>query len=174
MYSDLLLEIRDPTEVRAYANKLSALTEQTAIETRRISHNLDSGFLRNFGLRNALGRLIDAIAASQRLEIKSVIELHHEPENELSINIYRIVQELFNNTLKHANASHVRLECTQIPDEYLSIIFEDNGKGFDLGGVKEGIGIQNIRTRVERFHGQVHFHSSENRGTTCIIEIPQT
>ncbi|HYG02618.1 MAG TPA: ATP-binding protein [Chryseosolibacter sp.] len=174
MYSDLLLEIKDPAEVHTYANKISALTEQTAIETRRISHDLDSGFLHNFGLRNAIERLIGAITMSQRLDIKSVIEVHQEPENELSINVYRVIQELFNNTLKHAKASQVRIEVTQIPGEYLSIIFEDNGKGFDVSSAKAGIGIQNIRTRVERFHGQVNFHSTENRGTTCIIEIPQT
>jgi len=81
------------------------------------------------------------------------------------------VQELFTNTLKHAQATQIRFEITQLNDE-ITIIFEDNGVGFDVeAAAHKSMGLQNIRSRVSRLQGDLKIQSSPN-GSTFIIEIP--
>jgi signal transduction histidine kinase len=173
MYADTFLEQEKPAELQLVAQKIGLLTEQAAEETRRISHNLDSGLLKHFGLKLALTQLCEAINASRKITVDAVLDITQEVEGELSLNAYRITQELFSNTLKHARASKVRLELTQIPGEYLSLIFEDNGKGFSpRNSSSKGLGLQHLQARVDRFNGEITIESTENIGTTIIIEIP--
>ncbi|MDJ1499852.1 sensor histidine kinase [Xanthocytophaga agilis] len=152
--------------------KIHSLVEAAARETRKISHDLDSGLLQYGGFQAAIEQLVEAITNSQKLIIETVIDITDPLDDELSLNIYRIIQELFANTLKHAHATKARIEITQIPKEYISIIFEDNGKGFINRQVKKGIGLQHIYSRTERFQGHVTIDSSPEFGSTFIIEIP--
>lgn len=172
MYSDLLQEKEITTELKDLTSKISELSELAAEETRRISHDLGSGILMHFGLATSLQQLCEVIQKSHHLEIQTTLDIQNEPDSTLSVNMYRIVQELFTNTLKHAHATKVRLEITEIENEYLTIIFEDNGSGFDVDSWSDGMGIQNIKTRAERFQGTVTIDSNVERGTTVIIEIP--
>lgn len=173
MYTDLLGEKVNDPEVKTLAAKISALTDQTAQETRRLSHKLDSGVLKHTGLREPLVQLCRAIEEASPLKIKATLNFESNLNGELSINLYRMVQELFTNTLKHARATQVRLEITQINNEYFSLIFEDNGIGFNPENRKtSGIGLTNMLARVERFRGTITVDSKPGHGTTTIIEIP--
>ncbi len=173
MYSDLLAEKELNPETKELAAKISALTDQTAQETRRLSHQLDAGALKHTGIKEPVTQLCLAIEEASKLKIKTTIDVEGNLNGELSINLYRMVQELFTNTMKHARATEVRLEITQINNEYISLIFEDNGVGFDIGQKKtSGIGLTNLLARVERFHGNMTVDSKPGHGTTTIIEIP--
>ncbi len=172
IYADTLLSQTNQLEKERLINKICQMTEMASQETRRISHTLDSGTLRYGGLTVAVEQLAEAISDSRKLDVETFMDVSQPIHSELNLNIYRVIQELFANTLKHAAASKVRLEITQIPSEYISIIFEDNGKGFDMRTAKKGIGLQHIYSRVERFQGQVTVDSRENIGTTFIIELP--
>jgi two-component system, NarL family, sensor kinase len=172
MYSDLIFEKQQDTELKRLSEKVSELTEQAAAETRRISHHLDSGVINNFGLKTAIEQLSVAIMQAHGLLIKTAMDISPNLNSDLSLNIYRVIQELFNNVLKHAQATQVRLDITQVDQEYLSIIFQDNGKGFRVSASPSGIGLQNIKTRTERFKGTLTIESSPEKGTTVIIEIP--
>ncbi|MDZ7650379.1 MAG: ATP-binding protein [Cytophagales bacterium] len=87
--------------------------------------------------------------------------------------MYRIVQELFTNTLKHSEATLMRFEITQVNGD-ISLIHEDNGVGFNVEAQPSGsMGLQNIRSRIKRLNGELKIQSS-SLGSTFIIEIPMS
>jgi signal transduction histidine kinase len=90
----------------------------------------------------------------------------------ISITLYRIVQELLNNTIKHAKACSAIVQVTKI-NELLTITVEDDGQGFDTAVLKQsrGIGWINIQNRVEFLKGKLNISSKAGEGTSVIIEI---
>ncbi|MNX14609.1 Sensor histidine kinase ComP [compost metagenome] len=88
------------------------------------------------------------------------------------ISIYRIVQEILANILKHAGATEILLQCSENQHRFY-ITVEDNGKGFDVesSNLKNGLGLANIRKRVEYFNGRFDIASTINEGTTINIEL---
>ena len=85
--------------------------------------------------------------------------------------MYRIVQEIINNILKHANATNVAIYLCET-DDNLKLTVTDNGKGFDLQTIKKGLGITNIYNRAENFGGSAEIISSPGKGCTWNIKIP--
>lgn len=171
MYSDLLVEEGEVANLKRLAGKISDIAVQTATETRRIAHELDSG-IKLFGLKAAIDRLVEAVTESHQINATATVNLESALDDKLMLNLYRIVQELINNTLKHAHASEIRIEMSEVNDEYVSLIYEDDGIGFDHSINGKGMGLRNIQSRTERFKGTISFDSAIGRGATCIIEIP--
>ena len=169
IYSDLVIEREQDSEIKHLNRKINGIIETVIEEIRKIAHSLDSDALRNFGLPAALKQLCEAISNSGKLEVKSFIDLHYPMEGEISLHLYRIIQELFTNTLKHAQAMKIRFEITQVNGD-ISIIHQDDGHGFDPQA-PAGMGLTNIRSRIQRFNGEMKVQSSTS-GTTFIIEIP--
>ena len=89
------------------------------------------------------------------------------------IHIYRIMQELLGNTLKHAQAREVSVQLLEDQKDLL-ITVEDDGKGFQRSDVErsDGIGLANVRTRVEVLRGTLHLESAPGRGTFVNISVP--
>lgn len=87
------------------------------------------------------------------------------------IEIFKIIQELITNTIKHAKATSIELQMNLIDNE-LNILFEDNGIGFLEKNHKDGIGFENIKNRLNKFGGTFNIDSRINRGTILNIEIP--
>jgi signal transduction histidine kinase len=83
--------------------------------------------------------------------------------------IYRMIQEIISNAVKHAGASVLLLQCSQEENSFF-ITVEDNGKGFDIDHQSEGIGLKNIRNRVDYFNGNLNIESSRE-GTVINIEL---
>ncbi len=89
------------------------------------------------------------------------------------IHLYRIVQELLGNILKHAKAKEANLQMLE-NDLFLLITIEDDGVGFDSNiGDSDGIGLSNVRNRTEMLHGQMHLESFPGKGTFVSIKIPK-
>ncbi|WP_299683159.1 tetratricopeptide repeat-containing sensor histidine kinase [uncultured Tenacibaculum sp.] len=95
-----------------------------------------------------------------------------EVSNEIKINIHRIIHELLNNIIKHASATKVDLNISQIEKESLEIIVKDNGKGFDVDSVIDGIGISNLKLRIDNLKGDLQINSKKGKGTKTQILIP--
>jgi signal transduction histidine kinase len=117
---------------------------------------------------------VDTIVSASELEVG----LYPHPETEINsidekyqMEIYKIIKELMTNTLKHAEATNVDIHLSIIEHE-LSLLFEDNGIGFDQSISQEGIGFENIKNRVNELSGTVHIDSVPKRGTVISIEIP--
>ncbi|MFY0602751.1 MAG: sensor histidine kinase [Flavobacteriaceae bacterium] len=148
------------------------LLDEACEEVRKIAHNMSSGVLAKFGLVPALNELINSLKESSKVEIEFIDHgLGNRLENDLEINVYRIIQELFSNVLKHSKASEVSLQILKKKNR-LSIIFEDNGIGFNSDESLKGMGLTNIKSRITKFDGQMDIDSVKGRGTTIAINIP--
>ncbi len=127
-----------------------------------------------FGLLNAIHNLTDAInrrgeASIHFIAAAPVLTI----SKSLEITLYRIVQELLMNSIKHAYATEITLQLIGDSD-HVSITYEDNGKGFDYKKElkkKNAIGLKKIKQRVDLFNGKIQFDSIENRGTIITIDL---
>ena len=140
-------------------------------EVRSIAHNLSTGLVHKYGLNEAVNQLFRTLEQSKG--IKFSLFLHpdtHSLGQSLGIELYRIVQELVSNTLKHAKATEISLQ-TNFSENTFNLIFEDNGVGFDPKQLSGGIGLENIKVRVKRLGGELHIDSEKGRGSIFIVEI---
>lgn len=150
------------------------LLDSACEEIRKIAHNMSSGLLSKFGLVAALNELKRTLEKANQLEIDF---LHHglddRLDNIIEINVYRIVQELISNVLRHANANEITIQLIRSQNG-LEIMVIDDGKGFDVNDkeFKEGMGLLGIRTRLEKLKGEIQIDSGKGAGTTITIEIP--
>lgn len=145
--------------------------DKTAKEIRSLSHNLLPHVLQNNGLRDALYLYCNQIMATSDLEIYIQYD-EHIPEfgENVKLILYRIFQELLQNTLKHAEATQVFIQVRQ-RNEKLLIFVEDNGKGFNPNKVNLGLGIHNIRLRVKALMGKLEILSNDGFGSTFSINF---
>ena len=144
-------------------------------EMRRVAHNMMPEALVKFGLDAAVRDFCNDVTKSGALQVTYV---SYGLENvsigqTTAITIYRIVQELLNNTIKHAGARTAIVQIMR-SDGQLSVTVEDNGRGFDTGILARpaGIGWSNIRSRVEFLKGQLSVQSDTGKGTSVHIELP--
>jgi len=152
------------------------LVDKTISEVRTISHNLIPEEL-NFGIFPALENLAEKVnsSSSTKMELNIPDEikvLKFQKQNELSI--YRIVQEVVNNMIKHADASAINLSIRKL-DKSLIINIKDNGKGLDENSISNssGIGWKNINARVNMMDGKMKIESEKLAGTQIEITLPQ-
>jgi two-component system, NarL family, sensor kinase len=173
MYVDTLLQEKNLIEQRKLVEIISRISQQACDDARKLSHRLDSGSLNHFGFKVAVDDLIQVINDTKYINAKWIFNCDNELRKELSFNLYRIIQELINNTLKHAHASEVNLEVSTVNNEYVSFIYEDNGLGITAPlEQQKGIGLKNIELRVEKLNGTLVLDRKRVNGFTMIIEIP--
>ncbi|MAE87743.1 MAG: hypothetical protein CMB80_33725 [Flammeovirgaceae bacterium] len=171
MFADSLQNKKDPEALKQLASRISVVAQQANETTRQISHSLDSGVLKHFGLEIAVKELMNALGDSGSIKVENHVQITSQLDSELSMNIYRIIQELVNNTLKHSKASKITLELNQIKD-HLSLIYYDNGIGFIKEEIEPGMGLKNLESRVDNLDGTITIDSQPNKGTTTIIDVP--
>jgi two-component system NarL family sensor kinase len=165
------LQLSNEQEIKLMNNALTVIDESVK-EVRAVSHNMMPGVLLEKGLELAVRNFIDRIR-SEKLSIEFDIHLLSvKLESTVEIIVYRVIQEIVNNIIKHARATSVNIQLVQHEEE-LVLMVEDNGIGFDINSLKNpGIGIKNIRSRVEFLNGSVDIDSQPSKGTTITIEIP--
>ncbi|MGZ8523415.1 MAG: ATP-binding protein [Chitinophagaceae bacterium] len=142
-------------------------------ELRRVAHNMMPEMLDKFGLDEALKEYCNTVNATKQLTVKyQSIGMEARLEKSTEIVLYRTIQELLNNILKHAAASEAFIQLIRENDR-LNIVVEDNGKGFDtvLLENSKGAGWVNIRSRVEYLKGQLDIHSEPGKGTLVNMEF---
>ncbi|MBL0136494.1 MAG: sensor histidine kinase [Chitinophagaceae bacterium] len=153
--------------------KIIDLVDESCKEVRSVSHNMMPNALLKTGLTAAIREFIDKIDYSVlKVELSSE-GLNERLDSNTETVLYRVIQECVNNVIKHSGANH--LDISLIKDnEGISATIEDNGKGFDSkdNSKFEGIGLKNIRTRVEYLKGSVEFDSKPGKGTLVAIHIP--
>lgn len=152
--------------------KIINQVDSSVTELRRIAHNMMPVNLLKFGLKTALKDLCESLMTeTTRIDFQA-FEIEKDIPEQTQINIYRIVQEMLSNAIKHANATNIILQCSQNKNVFL-ITQEDNGKGFDLNlaDKKTGIGLSNIKNRVGLLKGKIDIESAINEGTTINIEL---
>ncbi|NGM63177.1 tetratricopeptide repeat protein [Sphingobacterium sp. SGG-5] len=137
-------------------------------ELRRVAHHMMPESLLRYGLKVSLSDFCTAIP---------IVDFHYFGDEarlpeKLEIMIYRCIHELVNNALKHAQATHINVQLVQEPDR-ISFTVQDDGVGFDQNTVTEGMGLRNIRQRVEAFQGKLNIYSS-GQGTEIHVELELT
>ncbi len=152
-----------------------SLLDRSCQEVRSMSHSMMPAILVNTGLKDALQELANSINSSGVLKIKTdTTELDKRLAANTEVHLYRIIQEVLNNIIRHAGATEVQLQFQKEKNE-LRITIEDNGKGFDVQRLKQskGNGWNNIQTRLYVLKGDIEIDSQENRkGTVVFITIP--
>jgi len=165
-------------ELREEENKLyertDELIEEAYQKVRRIAHAKNAGVFASEGLIPAIKKLADKISIPGKLQIQVVaFGFNERLENTLEITIFRAVQELSTNIIKHSQANEATIHLTN-HDENINIIIEDNGVGFDSSkaDTADGMGLQNIKKKIAQLGGTLEIDSTPGRGTTIIIDIP--
>jgi len=143
-------------------------------EMRRVAHNMMPEALVKFGLDTALKDFCNDINKSGALKVQyqSIGLQEKQIDQTKSVTVYRIVQELLNNTMKHASAKNALVQLSY-NDAILTLTVEDDGKGFDASVLKQskGIGWSNIQNRVEFLKGKWDVDSQPGKGTSVNIEM---
>ena len=155
------------------SDKTKKLLEDAYQEVRSMAHLKNSGVIAKNGLLPAVEKLATN-ASSKELHIEvSHFGLEGRLDSTLEITLFRIIQELVTNIIKHAKASEASISLTQRED-VLSIIVEDNGIGFPANKMveKNGMGLSSVETRVEHLEGTLEVDSQPLKGTSILIDIP--
>ncbi len=153
-------------------SKIRGLINETHSEVRRISDDLLPMAFNRFGLIEAIRNLCTDLNNSQ-IEVRFITNIEElNLTNEQQLNIYRIIQELTNNTIKHADATQLNIQLLK-DEEGLILTVEDNGKGFDMEVVQQEktTAFHSIRARCETLKAYLHFETNTDTGTIIIIEI---
>ena len=156
--------------------KATKLLDDACTEVRRISHNMMPESLLKFGLLAAIKDLAGKLDSSGGIQVDyQVYGEFPGLSAETELEVYRIVQELLNNVMKHSEATELMIQITSIEGS-LNIMIEDNGKGFNTETVTErnGLGLKNLQLRTELLSGSINFDSQPGAGTTVMLDIPFT
>lgn len=144
-------------------------------DLREYCENLSPPLLDTFGLQMALKKLIQKVKIRANFLVSSQIERVEFKDVTLHLVVYRLVQELLNNAIKHANATEVSLILQAIPQGFI-LQYDDNGVGCnieDLIQSSASMGINGIRERVRAFNGDITIQSSHNEGMHIFIQIQE-
>ncbi len=167
--------IMTPDNAQAFERSIDML-DSSIKEMRRVAHNLMPEMLVKYGLDTALKEFCNEVSRSTALHVNyQSMNMGNFVINQAeSAAIYRIVQELVNNAMKHAQAREVLVQLHyHEAEKTLAITVEDDGKGFDKTMLQEaqGIGWKNIESRVEFLKGKMDLQSAPGKGTSVLIEI---
>ncbi|MCB0634598.1 MAG: sensor histidine kinase [Saprospiraceae bacterium] len=155
--------------------KTNDLIDEACQEVRRISQNMMPRSLQLLGLRGAIEDLATQLRHSGLACELEIIGLPEDMDQTRSVMLYRIIQELCQNISKHAAAENVFIQLLGHGSE-LSLIVEDDGRGFDYNRVKgssPSLGLKNIESRVKFLKGSLEVDSVIDEGTTVMIQIPE-
>ena len=160
-------------QVQAFNHAVDQL-DQSIGELRRVSHNMMPESLIKFGLTEALANYCENLNLSGKIRVQfQVYGLTQRPGPDIEVILYRMVQELLNNVIRHAGATTVLVQLMQEEDRF-HLTVEDNGKGFDVGSVMDGrgAGLANVRARVDYLGGRLDIRSAPGEGTSVSVEGP--
>lgn len=149
------------------------VVDEACTDVRSISHQMMPKALKEKGLVVALEEMLH-----KSLGI-SKITYHFEElgvgdirfKESLEVGLYRIAQELINNIIKHSGATEVGIQISKTK-KHLLLVVEDNGKGFKFDENKDGIGLMNMKNRVNTIKGEINYETDNQKGTIATIRVP--
>ena len=153
--------------------KSIGMVDTAATEVRRIAHNMMPEVLMKMGLMNALGDLCNNISAGRLVKVSfQQSGMEERLGQSTEIMLYRIIQELLNNIVKHAEAKQAIVQFIRDGNR-LSVTVEDDGKGFDVAGIEEAghAGLESVKSRVSYLNGKWNVDSQKEVGTTVMMDF---
>jgi len=162
----------EEVKTKTLAGETKKYLDETITQVRRISRALLPPSLEKLGLFFALEELANWVNKSDELQIecwKSGEQFRFESKQELAL--FRVVQELMNNAIKHANASLIKVNA-RFANSTLAISFSDNGDGFNINEMtRTGLGLKNLESRSEMAGAAFKMKSVVGKGTTALIYL---
>lgn len=177
-FNQLLRKIDNAEDLATMGKQTRELLEQSISQVRRISKELVPSTLEEFGLISSVDEFIQKVHLASTMAFvfsHEGIDVKHRFDRKIELTIYRLIQELVNNALKHAEASEITLHLTAQSNKII-FTFTDNGKGFNFEAVqkdtKSGLGLRNMASRLSVLNGSIDIKSVLGQGTQTTIEIP--
>lgn len=148
------------------------LLDMAVKEVRSVAHAMLAQSVQTKGLKQALEDFAEGIRKPGKLDVDLQVEDGEVFANtELSHALFRMVQELASNVIRHSGARHLAIQV-MLQENTVLLMAEDDGKGFMPAEVEEGAGFRNLRNRLAPFAGQLHIDSQPGKGCTVTVEIP--
>ena len=165
--------IENNVENELKKTEMKKIVDETISEIRSMSNALMPASIDDFGIGVTLTNYIENLNKSTSINIEYE-DLTKQENSKITdhqaINLFRISQELINNSLKHSKAKNIRITLSEF-DEFISLFYFDDGSGFDINTVKLGSGITNIKERVDICNGKITINALPGN-TTFEIELP--
>ena len=162
---------------REIINKALNASNDSVTTLKEIANNLSPHLLKNYGLEKAIETFAQQLLSPTNIKFESILNFdENHLSEEMKISCYRIVSELINNSIKHANPSVVNLEINET-ERLLAIKYKDNGCGFenfqmDTNRKIPGMGFSNIISRTKSLNGMYHIQTSPGNGFFVEFYIP--
>ncbi len=175
MWINALYKEEPQLQQSSTCRKAENLIDNACEAVRAISHNVAPNVLEQLGLVAAIEEMCDSVGRINALEVDFMAHgLEEDFDDPLRLTIYRIIQELLRNIVKHAQAQSVIVQLTAEEDTIMLVV-EDDGRGFDpqLRDHTSGLGLESVHSRVAYLDGQVALETAPGAGTTFTIEIPK-
>ncbi len=170
-FESVQTQVTNLMNIKSY-QKATQLLDEACQEVRNISNNMQPGSLNKLGLVAAIKDLTNRFQGDHYPDIDfQHYGMDKKLESTTRLMVYRIIQELLTNSIKHADANEILIQLTRQENE-LIIMVEDDGKGYDMENVKKGMGTGNIASRINYLKGDLSIHSVKDNGTTTMITIP--
>lgn len=153
-----------------YINELKVIEQ----DIRKVSHDLNTDFIAHSGFLDIINTLVETQTLAYNLDstISGDQDINWDSiSNKTKIHFYRIIQESLQNIYKHAEAEKVDVAFKH-KNNLISLTIKDNGSGFDVNKIKQGIGLKNMRSRVKEIKGVLNIDTKANIGTTIEIIAP--
>jgi signal transduction histidine kinase len=164
--------VLDKESAKNFDNAIQGL-DASVKEMRRVAHNLMPEVLVKYGLKEAINDFCSEFDASANKKLKfRFYGIPQRIDQNKEIGVYRIMQELVNNAIKHAEAGNILVQLVQ--ETYrLSLTVQDNGKGFNVKIIDEckSVGLNSIKTRVKSLNGILDINSTPGKGTEIEVEF---
>lgn len=164
----------DPARKEIIDN-MNTVVEESVKAIKEISNNLNPHMLMNFGLVSAVNNFIKKLLRPAEVRMDFTSNLRDKRFGfDTEVILYRVICEMINNTMKHAEATAIKLDINFKNDE-ITITFEDDGKGFDMEKLAEtpgkGMGLSNITSRINSLKGEVGIRTAPGEGTAINIRV---
>jgi len=159
-------------EDKQLLDRAGAYIDETITGLREISYNLLPGSLSRNGLTDALKEYINRLNTAGVLNIELIIDEPISVAKENEVHLFRIIQEIIHNTVKHAKATKLQLRFTGEEDNQV-IIINDNGIGFDPAGIRRsgGLGLKSIESRCEMLNASMQLSTAKGKGCKYVIKF---
>lgn len=160
---------KNPELVRHHLNELQILTLGALAEMRTLLLELRPGALEHISMVDLLSQLVDGFSGRSKTKIELLISGDHPLPFDIRYVFFRLVQEVFNNIIKHARADHVEVSYDSQPDR-VQLIIEDNGRGFDPTNIEPGHhGLAIMKERAKAIQADLQITSQPGKGTSVSL-----
>jgi two-component system sensor histidine kinase UhpB len=163
----------DTSKARELINTGRGHIEQAITEIRKLSHELAPVVFDESSLKEIFSQLLNSINVEEKFDIYFEFDemIDTAADENIQVNLYRILQEQIKNIVKYSGAERISV-VLKLNNGNIKFRISDNGRGFDMDHLKKGIGLNNIRKRVEALSGKFLLNSSPGKGCEIMAEIP--